>query len=387
METFAFVYSRTRTKHHDYRFLANLSNEVCPANVREVFESRVRGMAQTEKGLEHPQWLLVKQKDMVLYGTACMNETLDKAYSLDENPRPLRGFVGIVAINYRGEPLPAGMDTFRAIFRDVMGPIFNSYTQQSHTNKVVDSTEATSFVFPQPFDDKLNVDCHICRVFSSVVDGEALLASCLSCPTDISIAINVASQENVTMPQFNPLANAVICDVLDGEYKDVPVMRVCGICGKETDDWKDGLCSECYGKEHPCCKSCGKENHDLLDGLCRDCRPQVVTPTEYENYMNCERCGCLAANLQHGLCMDCLKELEEQRQKVKNRNIAVCCGVVVLLLLSVAAGIQRCYRERVPVNQILPVLETIPSPESKVLQIIHYSIDSTEVSQGRGTAL
>lgn len=296
MRAFAYVYSRT--KNHDYRVLSDLSDAVFPSEIRNSFENRIKGVTNDEESWESFKWVLVKERGFVLWGVACMNEMLDVQYSKDKFPRALRGFTGYVIPNYSGQPLANDINVFKEIFRKVMAPIFDSYVQEQSADFLVDVNSA-SFIYPEPFNSKLNTDYHRCRVFSPTVDAESLVASCLSYPDDISVAINVARIESVTTPRFNPLMNAVMREPMSEEITDIPVKHLCSNCGNTVDDLYDGLCQECWEVLHPHCSRCGKETSELYDGLCLDCWN--------EQHPRCKNCGKEAIDLFDGLCIDCYK--------------------------------------------------------------------------------
>lgn len=47
----------------------------------------------------------------------------------------------------------------------------------------------------------------------------------------------------------------------------------CDVCGCEPDfneEYKDGLCTECYSEEHPLCILCGEAEAETAD-MCSDC--------------------------------------------------------------------------------------------------------------------
>ena len=302
MKAFAYVYSRT--KKHEYGKLSDLSDTNHPQAL-----DRVRGFVQSSDGLEQPQWLMIKEGNSVLWGLGCMNDYLDEMYSYDEGFRPIRCFTGIVMTDYSGEALPYDIEFFRTVFRTVMGRVFDSSSQKQLVDTVVDIGTASSFIYPQPFDSKLNKDYHQCRVFSSTVNAESLVASCLSCPEDISIAINVARIESVTTPRFNPLMNAVMRDAMPEEMTDIPVKHLCNSCGKAVDELYGGLCQECWDAQHPRCVHCGKETSLLHEGLCQDCWNKL--------HPRCINCGKETSDLRDGLCRDCYEQQHPRCNKCK----------------------------------------------------------------------
>jgi hypothetical protein len=382
MKSYAFVYSRT--KNHDYRLLAGLSEQFCPSSVSKVFENRAHGLVQTNEGLGQPQWLLVKEKGFILYGMACMNRDLDETYSMDKNPRPIRCFVGMALTDYDGAPIPNEMAIFKMVFRIVMSPIFESYTQKNLKDVVVDVSNASSFIYPQPFITSLNTDYHKCRLFSTNVDANALVASCLSCQHDISIATNVALRKSVLTPLFNPLMNAVMRECLSSEIEDVVVRHMCSSCGEDKDDFKEGVCLDCYEKLHPKCQNCGRETKDLEQGLCNNCRRVQSVKGENNPIQYCEHCGNGSYHLQDGLCEKCLMDLAEEQKKLKRKKYYIFSGFIILFFL-IAIGLKKCDNnpfqrfylksdpERIQPNNIeKPHYNGFSSEQDSVFQIVNY---------------
>ena len=316
MKAFAYVYSRTRNKNHDYRMLSDISNTVCPLETKNILERRVSRFLSQNDGLETPQWMLIKESGYVLWGVACMNEMLNEAYAYDEYPRPLRGFTGILIPSYKEEPLPYDMGTFKSFFEKVMATVFDSYIQKSLTDIMVDTDNVAKYIYPRPFDDNLNTDYHYCRLFGPNADAELLVASCLSYSGDISIAINVAKTETVTDANYNPLFNAVMRDDSYVGKIDVEVMHKCGECGKKVFDIKDGLCQDCWDKLN-------KKPDDEQGDNNNNGEEEIIPPEP----IICPQCGqeveCLSSS--SGICEDC--------EKKKRKQMLIYCGILFVLLL------------------------------------------------------
>lgn len=280
--------------------LANLSETVCPAEVRDGFMNRIVGISNDVVGDESFRWLFVNERGFALWGVACQNKMLDPNYSKDKFPRGIRGFTGYVIPNYSGEPLARDIDVFKEIFRKVMAPIFDDYVQKQLADVTIDVGSETASIRPKPFDGRLNTDYHQCRLFSSTADADSLLASCLSYRNDISIALNVLRSESVTTPKYHPVMNAVMHDAMTEETTDVPVMHICAGCGKATYDLHEGICQKCWEERQPHCRRCGKRTSKLNDGLCQACWDEL-----HPSIPKCESCGKETYDLHEGLCSDC----------------------------------------------------------------------------------
>ena len=353
MKAFAFVYSRT--KYGEYGMLADLSEAVCPADVRDGFENRIVGISNDVEGDESFRWLFVKERGFALWGVACQNKMLDSNYSEDKIPRALRGFTGYVIPNYSGEPLAKDIEVFKEIFRKVMAPIFDDYVQKQWADVSIDVSSETASIWPKPFDDRPNTDDHQCRLFSSTVDADSLVASCLSCPDDVSIALNVFRPESVTKPEYNPVMNAVMHDAMPEGMTDIAVMHKCTECGKETYDLHEGVCQKCLEERQPHCRRCGKLTCDLHDGMCHTCWDEL-----HPRSPQCERCGRETYDLHEGLCDECYNHQHPRCRKcgkrvntpagLSSRGMCAACerkrqrlwiGVGLVFLLSVLLSFVR----------------------------------------------
>lgn len=324
----------------DYRPLADLSDSICPFEIRDYFTKRIISLTNVgDKNLESPQWLLIKEQGYLLWGVVCLNKLLGEEYSTDLYGIPLRGFTGVVIPNYANQPLPNSIDTFSIIFREVMAVLYESFTQSQLTNKAVDLSITSSWISPQPFVSGLNTDNHYCRFFSPTVDAELLVASCLSCPTDISIATNVANKDSVTTPKFFPLHNAVMRYDLQSETEDIRVKHPCGKCGKEVDDLQDGLCHSCWREMRPPkpikqkCTKCGKETEWLQQGMCNECYEK----THEKPIIHCPKCGRETSFLVKN------KKCEECYQKQRKRDGLFYIILIVFMLTTLC--VKKCHRK------------------------------------------
>lgn len=324
----------------DYRPLADLSDSICPFEIRDHFTKRIISLTNVgDKDLESPQWLLIKEQGYLLWGTVCLNKLLGEEYSTDLYGIPLRGFTGVVIPNYANQPLPNSIDTFSIIFREVMAKLYESFTQSQVTNKTVDISKASSWIYPQLFSNKLNTDNHYCRLFSPITDAETLLASCLSCPNDISIAINVANKDSVTTPKFFPLHNAVMRYDLQSETEDICVKHPCGKCGKEVDVLQDGLCHSCWRETHPPklnkqkCEKCGKETERLQEGLCISCYEKEHKAIK----VYCPKCGRETSFLvKHKMCDNCYQK-RQKRDKL--------LYIILIIFMLITLCVKKCHRK------------------------------------------
>lgn len=205
---YVFLYSRTLEK--DYRPITQITSQICPYEFLMRVEARATGLLRaSDHQLEEPQWLFMKEDHCAVWGLACMNKLLDEQYSLDKTETPIRCFVGIVIPDYRGQPLPFEIETFVNPFHKVMDVIFNSYN--SYVGNVgIDLPDCNECVYPSKWKEALNTDIRYCKFFSRNADGKSLLGAAISYEGDVSIAINVASDECVNNKKVCPPMNAVM---------------------------------------------------------------------------------------------------------------------------------------------------------------------------------
>lgn len=389
MKAYAFVYSRTKYDNTgDYRILTNVSESIVPMEVIMDFERSILSLTSAKDfELQVPQWLFIKKNGISLWGMAGANSILNNKYGTDDKKRFLRNFTGIIIPNYLGQKLPGDMAFFSDVFSSVMEELYESFVKSRVKDVLVDASSASSFISKNPEDGRVNTDYHKCRVFSPTVDAESLVASCLSYPDDISIAINVARIESVTTPRFNPLMNAVMRDPVSEEITDIPVKHLCNNCGKVVDDLYDGLCQECWDAQHPHCSRCGKETSDLRDGLCDNCYDK--------EHPRCAHCGMESHYLQDGLCPECWdkdniyctkcgrKMAFHTKQDVceecarKKRVRMVLYYVILVLSILILFVVKKCKQEPVFYEPKEPI------PERIIPEIPKNTRHASEIMQSR----
>ncbi len=213
MKAYVYIYSRTSEK--DYRPLTQVSDPRCPSEFLMRAESRATGLTRaSDKQLEQPQWLFMKEGNCAIWGLACMNSLLDSRYSNDKTDTPIRGFTALVIPNYNGEHLPYDVSCFSEPFCKVMDGLFFSFNS-SVSNVVVEIPTDGKNIEPGGWSNTLNTDIRYCKIMPCSVNGTSLLKEALGCSDDISIAINVAKVESVNDKKVSPPMNAVLRDGVD----------------------------------------------------------------------------------------------------------------------------------------------------------------------------
>lgn len=207
-KAFVFLYSRTFEK--DYRPIASINDPVFPNELSQRVEARATGLLRaTDKQLEDPQWLFMKEGSCVIWGIACMNKLLDERYGLDKTDTPIRCFMALVIPNYNGESLPLEKNAFVLPFCEVMDELFTSY-RTFISNVTVDLPVSKKCVSPGIWNENLNTDIRCCKFFANNVDSLSLLRAAIGYKGDISIAFNVAKEECVNDKKLCPPMNAVM---------------------------------------------------------------------------------------------------------------------------------------------------------------------------------
>jgi hypothetical protein len=206
----AFVFLFSRTLEKDYRLITSIDDPNFPNELLQRAEARATGLIRaTDKQLEDPQWLFMKEGSCAIWGLACMNKILDERYSLDKTDTPIRCFMALAIPNYNGEPIPFEINAFATPFCKVMDGLFADY--QSYVNNIiVDLPVSNECVSPNIWNENLNTDIRYCKFFSNDVDSTSLLGAAIGYKGDISIAINVAKEECVNDEKVCPPMNAVM---------------------------------------------------------------------------------------------------------------------------------------------------------------------------------
>ena len=184
----------------------------------------------------------------------------------------------------------------------------------------------------------INREKNRCRLFSNAWDGETLLSEALSINENISIALNIDDERQVTMPDYYPLMNAQMKYPVSDSFEDVDVQYRCVECRNLVDElYAGGICRECWKKLNEpepkpqihICRKCGALVESLRDGLCEQCyswRERTVHPKP-----KCSKCGCETDMLytKYGLCDYCYAKYAK-KQKLK--KILFSAGTIIIII-------------------------------------------------------
>lgn len=288
---YAFVRSRTYYREYDYRLLTPITK--ISKTAHQYFEKCVRNIlsdsSQNETEWNEPTWLLIKQDNCILWGVACNNSTFSKECCQEEvGRRSVRCFCGVVYVDADANSLklPYNVQAFQSVFDSTIGYLWKERVSEK-PDVIVSLGKANEYIESARWKNELNVNPQICRLLPTCLDTKELLSACLTVSTDISIAVNVMTQEQVyDKKTFIALLNAVMRH--GRSTIDLPIKQKCKKCETWSDELIDGLCNDCRERESTAehkapdyedspevlyvCVKCGKQTEWVNEkGLCADC--------------------------------------------------------------------------------------------------------------------
>lgn len=313
---YAFVRSRTYYREYDYRLLTPITK--ISKTAHQYFEKCVRNIlsdsSKNETEWDEPTWLFIKQDKYILWGLACNNRIFSTECCQEEvGRRGVRCFCGVVYVDADANSLklPYCVQAFQSIFDSTIGYLWEKRVSEM-PDVIVSLGEASEYIESAGWKNELNVNPRICRMLPPSSDTKELLSACLTVSTDISIAVNVMTQEQVyDKKTFIALLNAVMRQGMS--TIDLPIKQKCKKCGTWVDELTDGLCNDCREREGiPEHKAPGHEEYQEVLYICEKCGKQ----TEWVN--------------DKGLCVDCAEK------QYKNRIIRyIFIGMAILFVLLV----------------------------------------------------
>lgn len=339
-----YLYCYTRTKHIDYRHVFGLSHAMCPEEVQEIFTKRIRAILnQTDdSNLLTPVFVFFRERDYVLYGVICLNSVLSSEYCNEKTNGRVRGFMGIVSdTSYKSiDYLPLSIDFYKELYNRHIVPVWESYTFQYENDKIIDMSDfpISKRIEPSKKISCINIRKNCCRLFSNAWNGEILLSEALCINENISIALNIDDERQVTMSDYYPLMNAQMKYPISGSFEDIKVQYRCEECQNLVDElYVDGMCRECWDKLNKpepkphtyTCQKCGALVESLMDGLCEQCyrlRKRTIHPK-----LKCSKCGNETDILytKFELCDECYAQYAK-KQKLK--KILFSAGTIIIII-------------------------------------------------------
>ena len=351
-----YLFCYTRTKFLDYRNIYSVTQKVCPQNVQNIFLKRIRAILNKtdDKNLINPAYLYINEGGYALCGIICLNKSLSEEFCTEKTNGQVRGFFGFVFYHNDNFYYPYSLDFYRQLYAKYIAIQWESYTFHYQENERINLSEfPTTRIINPTMGNKLNTDNHYCRFFPSTINAEELLAEAIGYSTDISLAIGVDGEEQVTTPANYPLMNAVMrTDAIVSPY-DSPIQYQCLSCHKNVYElYKDNICEVCWKKK----------NGSILplNPVIDNQQPDINT-SSLNHLSYCANCGNQTEQLytKFKLCDECYGKYV---RKVRLRNIIGCfllIVVVIILAICYSTHKEGCHLKTTPI-----VTDTVVKQES-----------------------
>ena len=300
----------TRGKNLDYTDFAY------PAGVHRNILNDARDMAMTilgdrvKRNLSVPKWILLKDREYVVWGVCCYNEVLSPGRGKDITGTLVRGFFGLIMTDIGKARLkvPYDLSYFRRLYSlEVESHWGQREPHECSTAAYVDT--ACRFVESSSNDyvGRLNTDFFCCRSLGEL-DREKAIAAALSLDK-VSLVID---NDNVDQATARGMAfmNCISSNVKEGVF---PVTRKCPNCGKYVTSFTP-------------------------NGVCRDCAVQVQKPADQPDGRHENEIERLKRELR--LANQEIERLNLQIESGKKTRkiIAVAVAAILLLILLFSYG-------------------------------------------------
>lgn len=316
-----YLFCYTRTKNIDYRNVYGVDASICLQPIQDIFLGRISALLNNtaDENLKDPVYVYFRQDDIILYGIACLNSVLSADYCLEKTNGRVRGFFGIIEkTNDVAQAVPYSLDFYIKLYEKYIAPKWNSFTFHYNENIELDiPIDVSDSVIKPLAGSSLNNDLNICRVFLSPRLSPKWLSEALAYKENMSIAIGISNNEQVTEDNF-PLMNATLKNDECRSYEDVAVYHTCSNCGRKVKQIRpNGFCTECYEKQIA-------DPHKIKEESIISDAPQLI----------CNKCRKKADKLytEKGLCTECYKEYVISKQKSR-KNIGIFIGIIIIVLL------------------------------------------------------
>lgn len=316
-----YLFCYTRSKNIDYRNVYGVDATICPQPIQDIFLGRISALLNktADENLKDPVYVYFRQDDIILYGIACFNCVLSADYCLEKTNGRVRGFFGIIEkVNDVAQAVPYSLDFYIKLYEKYIVPKWSSFT--FHYNENIELSipiDVSDSVIKPLAGSSLNSNLNICRVFLSPRLSNNLLSEALAYKGNMSIAIGISNNEQVTEDNF-PLMNATLKNEECRSYEDVAVYHICSKCGRRTKQiHTNGFCTECYEKQIA-------DSHKIEEKSIISDALQFI----------CNKCGKKADKLytEKGLCTECYKEYVVSKQKSR-KCFAILMGIIIVVLL------------------------------------------------------
>lgn len=351
MVAYTILYSATIVL--DYRFITQPEFLQVPPNIILKFQKRIKGLLSNEKPICIPKWLFDKEYDhnsvFILWGMACQNKEFTEMYSNDGKHRSIQCFIGIIIINPDVKlALPYDLNTFQILFNKVMEKEWPSRDTRSSVYQLDIKDLVADNYIRRKSGENLNYNGSTCRIFPLTPKiEESLFSEALSAEKSVSIASGVLYRSEVTTAEYDPLFNAI--QISEGQaIKDIPVEHICPQCKRSSYSFIDGICEECYKKEHetihntntskPYCCECDMSADHLTNELCHDCY-------RTSELKECRKCGNITKHVYpDGQCEEC-------HTRDKYKKLIYIILIIALLCISISKYWHKSkYYNNIPQN-------------------------------------
>ncbi len=240
-------YCYTRTNYIDYGDIVSLSG-ISGKEIDVVRKKILSITADVYLKLSMPKWLLIKNRNQIVWGCCCWNNLLAVEKSKDYSGTPVYGFFSIVISDYSPTDdikLPFDIEYFRQLYSLEVEPFWNR--REEHRNGTNDYIQG-DFEYIRPnhnnYVNIINTDKFKCKSLGNI-NKKDVIAAALTLD-NISLLIDNDNIEQATNKEgsfMNCLSPYVAENI-------VLVKQPCPKCNKYVTSYTDnGICSECKRKE------------------------------------------------------------------------------------------------------------------------------------------
>ena len=302
MEIQYYCYTRNiKLDYGDYLLPSNLSREQF-----DFVQKKILAVLSDDKiKLSIPKWMLIKFKDVLVWGVCGWNSLLSECHFKDHVGRPVYGFFAIVISKYSEEniKIPYDIKYFQQFYAERIAPYWNSrYVSNNPTSEFIEGNFNYIGATYNNLIDLLNTDIFQCQSLGEL-DKEKVVSAALALD-NVSLLIdndNIEQATNKTGAFMNCLSSAVA----PGSHT---VKQLCPKCKKYVTSYTDkGICTECKRKED----EIKQEEEDMDKQLKRDLE-DANSKIQYLEY-----------------------EIEEANKQIKKKNqlIKILLWISIILLL------------------------------------------------------
>ena len=302
-------YCYTRTNYIDY------GDIVFPTGISEkeidVVRKKILSItADVYLKLSTPKWLLIKNKNQIVWGCCCWNSLLAEEKSKDYSGTPVYGFFSIVISDYSSTDdikLPFDIEYFRQLYSLEVEPFWNR--REEHRNKTDDYIQGDFKYIHSNYNQYVNIintDKFQCKSLGNI-DREDVVAAALTL-NNVSLLIDNDNIEQATN-RNGSFMNCLTSSVSFGLHH---VKQQCPKCNKYVSSFtQTGVCLDCKEVEEVVVRRTRKDD---------DMDKQIKIELE----------------LAQNKIVELKSEVESNRQqlKKKDRVIKILAAALVVLLIA-----------------------------------------------------